>query len=79
MAGETCSPPFRELLAVELRLDPWQWGPGPMRQATRDYRNADVAAADPGSEAVLEVDCLVSQRSYGGEQARVTVAEPRVS
>lgn len=63
---QVCSPSFQELLGAELRLDPRQWGPAPRREAvTRGKRDTsrsveDVAAAARGSEAVLEVDCLVS-------------------
>ena len=52
---------FKELLATELRLDPRQWEQAPTRWAEEKTRASSAAAATPPSEALLEVDCLVSE------------------
>ena len=74
---KTCRPPLQELLAAELRLDPRQWGAAPRRHATAKEDVAgsgEAAAAARGSEALLEVDCLVSLGSRGGKWARIAAA-----
>ena len=59
--SRSAQPPFKELLATELRLDPRQWEQAPARWAEEKTRASSAAAATPPSEALLEVDCLVSE------------------
>ena len=53
-------PPFRELLASELRLDPRQWEEAPRKLLEEAAQTDMLANPPPPPEAVLDIDCLVS-------------------
>ena len=69
-SSKTYTLPFRELLVSELRLDPRQW-----EEASRSHPADETTAAMVAGrrcEAVLEINCLVSQRGLRDPWSDIT-------